>query len=163
MPIDDEIEIEQELITAPATINYRRAECSLDDAYIFNYTNNPKGGKTQALIEAGFEGTYPSQEAYRMHNRLRPKIQKVMQEITQDLATLSNQQLTGILRSTPQETGYSAMLAAIKIGFEYSGLQPNQQTETPVRPNQDAIQRRIETLQKQIEQVTGKLPSPVTE
>jgi len=152
---------EGELIESPLTLNHRRDQCSLDDAYLFNFTNNPRAGKTAALRAAGFEGKFAKQEAYRMHNRLRPKIRQIMQEINQDLAAMSNQQLMGILSSEPKETGYQAMLGAIKLGFEYAGTTP-QEVKT-IKPQASQIQQRITTLLEQIEQATGQKKLPSTE
>jgi len=159
---DDQV-IEPELIQAPLTLDHRRDPCSLDDAYIFNYTNNPRQGKTAALRAAGYEGKYIRQEAQRMHNRLRSKIQKVTQDLNQDFGALSNQQLHNILNSEIREVGYQAMLAAIKLGFEYSGHQPAMLGLKEERQAPGAVQQRIERLMEQIDQATGQKRLPGTE
>ena len=163
MPIDNDEEIEAELMPKaepPATMSTKRGACSLDDAYIFNFTNDPKGGKTQALREAGFDGEYISQEAHRMHNRLRPKINAVLKELTQDIGNLARQQLDSILNADAREVGFSNMLGAIKLGFDYSGNKPQETSnqEAP-RPALSEVQRRIEKLQGQINEVKG-IPAP---
>ncbi len=148
-------EIEGELIEAPATISARRENCSLDDAYIFNYTNNPKAGKTAALRAAGYDGQNIRQEAYRMHGRLRPRINQVLREVLKDLGNLSHQQLTGILMETPDKVGYANMLNAIKTGLEYSGNKPVEADTKEIKQSQDAIAKRISTLQSQIAAIEG--------
>ena len=145
----------------PATLDSRRDRCSLDDAYIFNITQNPRAGKAAALRAAGFDGEHVRQEAHRMHNRLRLKIQAVTAENMRDLGTLSHDQLHSILKSTPAETGTANMLAAIKLGKEFSQTAPKPLEELPQTANPDARRLRIEQLQKQISEKSGKaLPAP---
>lgn len=158
-PTDETQEATPEVIPAPATIDHRRMNCSLDDAYIFNYTNNPKAGKAEALRQAGYEGEHVRQEAYRIHNRLRPKINVVLGEILQDLGSLSHQQLTGILKKEPEDVGVSNMLAAIKIGLDYSGNKPAEHEVQTVRPKPETITKRIESLQKSINEIKGNSPA----
>jgi len=155
MPIDTDIEISPEVLEAPTTLDHRRDPCSLDDAYIFNFTNNPKAGKTAALRSAGYEGSYAPQEAHRVHNRLRPRIRQVMQEMVQDLSALANHQLLSILKSDADSVGHNCMLGAIKIGFETSGVVVAEQEEKVQRTYTD-IQQRIEQLKDQIDQATGQ-------
>lgn len=147
--------------TPPATLDSRRDKCSLDDAYIFNYTQNPKAGKAAALREAGYTGSHERQEAYRMHNRLRLKIQAVTAENMRDVGSLSLNQLEGILKSTPAETGAANMLHAIKLGKEFSQTAPQPLEDMPKQVDHEARRRRIAALTKQISEKTGKaLPAP---
>ena len=161
MPTSEEETIEGELMPVPATLSHRRDECSLDDAYIFNYTQNPKAGKADALRKAGFEGDHARQEAYRMHNRLRLKIQAVTAENMRDLGNLSFNQLECILKSNPAEVGTANMLHAIKLGSELSQKAPQPIVEMPNQAVPEARRRRIAALNKQIAEKTGKaLPAP---
>jgi len=161
MPTSEDIAVEGELMEKPATISIRRDECSLDDAYIFNYTQNPKAGKANALRKAGFQGEHARQEAYRMHNRLRLKIQAVTAENMRDLGTLSHDQLAGILKGTAAEHGTANMLHAIKLGKEFSQTAPQPLENMPVVVNPDERRRRIQQLTKEISEKSGKaLPAP---
>ena len=161
MPTSEDTAVEGELMEKPATLSTRRDECSLDDAYIFNYTQNPKAGKADALRKAGHKENGLRQEAYRMHNRLRLKIQAVTAENMRDLGNLSFNQLEAILKDTPDNVGTQNMLAAIKLGRDFSQTAPKALTDLPVVVNPDERRRRIEALQKQISDQTGKaLPEP---
>ena len=161
MPTSDEEVKDGELMPVPATLSHRRDECSLDDAYIFNYTQNPKAGKADALRKAGFEGEHARQEAYRMHNRLRLKIQAVTAENMRDLGNLSYNQLEAILKSNPEQTGTANMLHAIKLGKEFSQTAPLSLDNMPVVVNPDERRRRIQQLTKEISEKSGKaLPAP---
>jgi len=166
MTTPDDTPKEGELMEAPvlpATLDSRRDKCSLDDAYIFNYTQNPKAGKAAALREAGYTGNHERQEAYRMHNRLRLKIQAVTAENMRDLGSLSVQQVANILTMDVSETGVANMLAAAKLGKDFSKTEPKPLEELPQAANPDARRLRIQQLQKQISEKTGKpaeLPAP---
>ncbi len=163
MPTSKDSAVEGELMEKPATLSHRRDECSLDDAYIFNYTQNPKAGKSAALRDAGFQGEHVRQEAYRMHNRLRLKIQAVTAENMRDVGSLSLNQLEGILKSNLEQTGTANMLHAIKMGIDFSKTAPKSLENMPVLVNPDDRRRRIQQLQQQISEKTGKpkqLPAP---
>ena len=155
---------EGELLEKPATLDARRDRCSLDDAYIFNYTQNPKAGKTAALRAAGYEGNpdYIRQEAHRMHNRLRLKIQAVTAENMRDLGSLSVQQVANILQMDVKDTGIANMLAAAKLGRDFSKTEPKPVEDMPKTANPDERRRRIAQIQKELAQKTGQkeLPSP---
>ncbi len=139
------------------TVNHKIAGISLDDAYIFNFVNNPKMGKAEALRLAGWDGNpdYCRQEAYRRHARLKAKIQAVTAELLGEVGTLANHQLTTILNMDIKDTGVNSMLAAIKLGLEASNIQAPALLEEPKRTS-DEIDERIEALKKQIAEVEGE-------
>lgn len=160
MPTEKDTPKEGELIEKPATLSARRDKCSLDDAYIFNITQNPRAGKAAALRAAGFKGEHVRQEAHRMHNRLRLKIQAVTAENMRDLGTLSHDQLAGILKGTVEQHGTSNMLAAVKLGKEFSQTAPQPLEDIPKQADPEGRRRRIEQLKKQISEKTGKQELP---
>lgn len=148
-----------EFIPAPATITTEQANGSRDNAYIFNYANNPKAGKTAALRATGWTGNHERQEAHRIHNRLRLKIQAVTAEQARDLGSLSYQQLHNILMMNVTDTGLSAMLKAIQLGKEWSQTQPPPTDDIPNKPAVNEMTKRIERLKEQISHAEG---TPVT-
>lgn len=165
MPTPEDKPKEGELIQAPPTMTADQAG-SKDDAYIFNYVNNAKGGKTNALRCTGWEGDekYIRQEAQRIHNRLRPRILAVQKEMFRDVGSLSYQQLEGILKMEVTETGIANMLGAIKMGVELSGSKPEAYAPETKKRAINQTRDRIAALQKQIEDTTRTpqaLPSPV--
>jgi hypothetical protein len=142
--------IEGELAESPDVITTRRAKGSLDTAYIYNYTQNPKAGKAAALRATGYKAGNVRQSAYRLHQRLRPKINALLRETITDLGSVSAQQLEYILTQDVEDIGIAGMLHAIRLGLAFSGNNP---VESDLKDNRTPIvdvQKRITQLTRQI-------------
>jgi hypothetical protein len=74
-----------------------------DDNYIKAFTEHPELGKKQALIAAGYVGDYAKQEAYRIHNRLREEIEKVLDDKILEGAHIGHQTLVELCKSSESE------------------------------------------------------------
>ena len=72
------------LNTKDSEYNYRVAHHAYDDAYIEAYCKNPSAGKMAAILEAGYVGKYARQEANRIHNRLRDRIEAEFDKMVLD-------------------------------------------------------------------------------
>ena len=132
-----------------------RKNNGLDDAYVTAYCDNPIAGKTAALIKAGFAGNNIPQEAYRMHKRLRERIEQKISELIQDLGGASYQQLQTIINTDIKTVGYSNMLQAIRAGMDYAGRRPGDKLTIVKEQSIDDIDNEINRLQKQIAEEEG--------
>jgi len=115
-----------------------------DERYVKFYCANPIAGKKQAIIDAGYAGKYPTQEACRIHKRNIIKINENVKERKQALALLSVFQLEQMLSKGAEEVGYSNMSQAIKQGFDYAGHKPTDKIEVTKQEDsyEDLIARR---------------------
>lgn len=126
-----------------------------DERYIELYCNDPKAGKTAALIGAGYVGEYASQEAARIHKRLADKIKQRLTEMINELDALSYNNLKTILEKPPEEVGYSNALAAIRQGMDYAGRKPGDVLTIKKAESMSDLDRMLEENQREIEQLTG--------
>ena len=110
-------------VVAPVPANH------YDQRYIEAYCNNPKAGKKQAIIDAGYVGKYASQEAFKIHKRVAEQIENRIKSFKQDIALLSYYQLKSMLKQDADKVGYSNMNAALKNGLDYTGHKPTDKLE----------------------------------
>ena len=129
---------------------------SLDEAFVSAYCNAPRKGKTSALLEAGFAGSHPSQEAYRMYNRLKDKIKARTDILIESLDTLAADQLLNILKEDIETVGYNNMSKAIQQGMDYAGRKPGDVLTIKKEVTLQDINGSIEALQRELDYTEGK-------
>ena len=127
-----------------------RKDNGLDDAYVAAYCDNPKAGKTAALIEAGYAGNNIPQEAYRMHKRLATRIRDRTTELINGLDTLAANQLEAILQTDIKEVGYANMNRSIQQALEFAGRKDNTVIIKQETMSSDERQEAIQVLQDRL-------------
>ena len=127
-----------------------RKEYSLDDKYVEAYCNDPVGGKTKALITAGYVGSNINQEAYRMHKRLATRIRDRTTELINGLDTLAANQLEAILQTDIKEVGYANMNRSIQQALEFAGRKDNTVIIKQETMSSDERQEAIQVLQDRL-------------
>ena len=134
----------------------RNSPGTLDQRYIDAYCENPKEGKTAALLKAGYVGDYAPQEAYRLHKRLSDKIKQRYDEMISELDTLAYSNLLSILNKSPDEVGYSNALQAIRAGMDYAGRKPGETLTIKKQESKEDLDLLLERNSQELEQLTGK-------
>lgn len=89
-----------------------------DDAYCEAFCNDPKAGKSAALIVAGYQGNYLAQEAYRIHKRLKDRIEERLTEQLQEGASLGHSVLMDLVKNASSE---SVKFSSAKALLEFGG------------------------------------------
>ena len=128
----------------------RREVYGLDDKYVEAYCNDPVGGKTKALITAGYAGSNINQEAYRMHKRLATRIRDRTTELINGLDTLAANQLEAILQTDIKEVGYANMNRSIQQALEFAGRKDNTVIIKQETMSSDERQEAIQVLQDRL-------------
>jgi len=133
-----------------------RSKNSLDDGYVDCYTNNPKAGRTAAIIEAGYDGDYPRQEAARYHKRLAIRIHEAFTDKIKRLEGAAIANIQSMLEMPIKEIGASNMLATAKAAMDYAGRKAADTLIVKEVKTIDDIDANIERLQNEIAKTEGK-------
>ncbi len=136
-----------------STVPVRVPEKALDDLYIEAYLEDPTN-KTQALQKAmedgGYLGKVYRQRANELHNRLRYKIDRLLNERMTDGAALGYSILFHLAQNADNEGVQAA--AATKL-VEYAGKNKPQEAQSQDRGD---LKQAIEQTKARIYAITGK-------
>jgi hypothetical protein len=124
-----------------------------DDNYIKAFTEHPELGKKQALIAAGYVGDYAKQEAYRIHNRLREKIEAVLDEKILDGAHLGHQTLVKLCKESDSE---AVKAKVAKDLIDYAGRKAGDKLIVEDHRSNDELDQEIAAAQQRIAEKEGR-------
>lgn len=124
-----------------------------DEKYIEAFCNNPGLGKASALREAGYVGDYLRQEAWRIHNRLREKIEKRLDEAILDGAHLGHSVLVHLCQNSESDT---VRAKAAKDLIDYSGRKAGETITVKSEKTDEELDAEIALLQKEIAEQSGR-------
>ena len=124
-----------------------------DDDYIKAYCDDPKAGKSAALVKAGYVGDYLAQEAYRIHNRLREKIRTTMDKLILDGGDIGYSVLVELCKNSDSD---SVRVTAAKNLMDYAGRKPGDTLTVKHEESIEDIDSKIAELQQSIGKSEGK-------
>ena len=113
-----------------------------DEVYIEAYCENPKAGKSAALEKAGYTGDYLAQESYRVHRRLKVRIEERLTEQLQEGASLGHSVLMDLVKNASSE---SVKFSSAKALLEFGGRKPTDKLAI-----QDSRPQSIEDMDAEI-------------
>lgn len=131
---------------------------SYDDDFIYHFLADPKAGKTQAIIKAGYTGKNPNQMAYRVFERLRPRINEEFEKRKNDYAMLGHRIIVEVAKDT--ETSKGDKLKAGKMLMDYGGHSPSHVMDVNFKIDgltDDQLDNRISELERMIAAGSGKV------
>ena len=121
-----------------------------DEVYIDAFCEDPKAGKSAALIEAGYKGTYLAQEAYRIHRRLQNRIDQRLDEMINEGASLGYSVLKQLATSAQSETVQARCAEAL---MNYAGRKPGERVTIQNEPQTvEEIDNEIRVIAKRLRQ-----------
>jgi hypothetical protein len=124
-----------------------------DAAYIKAFTEHPELGKTHAIKAAGYVGDLAKQEAYRIHNRLREEIEKVLDDKILEGAHLGHQTLISLCKGAESEA-IKAKVA--KDLIDYAGRKAGERITVTNTKTDEELDQEIAELQRSIKEQTGQ-------
>jgi hypothetical protein len=127
------------------TVKAQKPQKFYDDRYVESYLDDPKAGKKSALLKAGYVGEYATQEACRIHNRLRERIKLEMDTMVQDGGDIGFNVLMELAKDT--ETSASVRAMAAKNLLDYAGRKPSDTITIKKELSIEEIDAELELLE----------------
>ena len=142
-----------DLANEPAKKGSRIEYGSLDDGYIAAFCENPGAGKKAAILKAGYVGDFAAQEAYRLHNKLRERIEARLDEMVQEGAMLGYSTMLQICKEAKSD---ATRLKAAEDLMNYGGRKPGDTLTIKKERSDEELDEEIARLQREVQEQEGK-------